>query len=229
MGPSEGCGGDQSGVNSMPYRDYCVSVIDKIVGAIRRSTDMPTRMVRNDDVFTYAYKSDDVVAGALTGPPDTLALRGEVAKSGSFFYPGAPAPYPGGFTVAEVYDPAYWMARDLLTSQPCFHPLYRMRSKTVASALDGTAMALRLTKYEDVVPEPVSGIAVPAKSFHFGTELWYFNRQQVDQIMSVVFNEWKIAASRRARGIPSMGRKAGEESHTFLPFSSPSNRTGPSP
>jgi hypothetical protein len=189
-GPSADCSGDQSGVNSMPYRDYCVSVIDKIVGTFRSDPDMPLRTVRNYDCLASARKSNDVVAGTLPGLPDTLALWEEITKPGRYFNPLAPSPYPGGFTLVEVYDPAYWMARDNLTSQPCFHPLYRMKAKNTVSALNNTAMALCLTKYENVVPDVGSGVA--AKSFHFGTELWYFNRQQVNKIMDVIFSQWQI-------------------------------------
>jgi hypothetical protein len=193
-GPSADCGGDQSGVNSMPYRDYCVSVIDKIVGTIRSDPDMPMRQVRNYDVLTSARKSNDAVAGSLSGLPDTLALWQEVTKAGRYFDPAAPSPYPGGFTLVEVYDPAYWMARDGLTSQPCFHPLYRMKTKNIASALNNTALALCLTRYENIIPDAPSGVA--AKSFHFGTELWYFNPQQVNRIMDVIFGEWQIGPIR---------------------------------
>jgi hypothetical protein len=194
-GPRTDCNGDQSGIYSMPYRDYCVSVVDKIAGSLRsrlQFPDMPVRTIRNYDCMTTAVKSDDVVAGILAGLPDTLSLWSDVLKPQSYFNLSRPAPFPGGFTYVEVYDPAYWMTLRGYASQDCFHPLYRMRSKSSASALDNTAMALCLTKYDTVVPSVSSGVAVAAKSFHFGTELWFFDRRNVDQIMGVIFNEWQI-------------------------------------
>ena len=46
-----------------------------------------------------------------------------------------------------------------LLSQPCFHPLYRMRAKADSSALNNCTVAIWVTKYENVVPEVSSGIA----------------------------------------------------------------------
>jgi hypothetical protein len=190
-GNQAGCDGDLSGVNTIAYRDYCVTMLDKVVGAFRRDADMPTRMVRVD-CMTHAVRADDPVASALASLPDRLDLWEEITKPGRYFDPAAPAPRPGGFTFVEAYDPAYWMSRNSVTSQSCFHPMFRMRTRSSVSVLDNTAVALVLTKHENVAP-PAPG-AVAAKSFHFGFPLWYFNRQQVNRIISVVFTEWQIMA-----------------------------------
>jgi hypothetical protein len=142
--------------------------------------------------MTHAVRADDPVASSLASLPDRLDLWEEITKPGRYFDPAAPAPRPGGFTFFEAYDPAYWMSRNSVTSQSCFHPMFRMRTRSSVSVLDNTAVALVLTKHENVAP-PAPG-AVAAKSFHFGFPLWYFNRQQVNRIISVVFTEWQIMA-----------------------------------
>jgi hypothetical protein len=189
-GPRTDCSGDTSGVNTIAYRDFCVTMIDKVVGTFRSDADMPMRRVRNYDCMSYAVKADDPVTQALVGLPDQLDLWSTVTQPGRYFDPMAPEPYPGGFTYVEAYDPAYWMNRNMVGSQPCFHPMFLMRTKNSSSALNNAAAALVLTKYENVVPS-TGGVA--AKSFHFGFPLWFFNRTQVDQIMHVVFAEWQIA------------------------------------
>jgi len=191
-GPRADCAGDTSGVNTIAYRDYCVTMLDKVLASIRTDPDMPTRQVRNYDCMSYAVKADDPMTQMLAGLPDRLDLWSEVTAPGRFFDPNQPTPYPGGFTYVEVYDPAYWMNRNMVSSQPCFHPMFRMKTKNSLSALNNAATALVLTKYENVVPS-TGGVA--AKSFHFGFPLWFFNRTQVDQIMDVVFTEWQIQAS----------------------------------
>ena len=79
-------------------------------------------------------------------------------------------------------------------SQPCFHPIYRMKAKNDESVLNDCAIALWITRYEDIVPDVTAGQAVAAPSFHFGFPLWFFARSQVDSIVQVVFDEWEIAA-----------------------------------
>ena len=92
----------------------------------------------------------------------------------------------------EIYDPAYWMEHNFLMSQSCFHPMYRMRSRNILSAVNNTTIAVWVTKYAGIVPEAVSGIAVAAPSVHFGFPLWFFDRDAVDQIVEVIFTEWQI-------------------------------------
>jgi hypothetical protein len=145
--------------------------------------------------MTIGYKTHDAVTETFPGYsdfPDTLLLWSSVTATGKYFDFTRPAPYPGGFTYVEIYDPAYWMTRDFLKSQSCFHPIYRMRTKSTASSLDKQVFALWLTKYQNVTPDVQSGVAVAAPSFHFGTELWYFNRAQVAKIMRTIFGRWQI-------------------------------------
>ena len=122
--------------------------------------------------------------------------------AGRYYAPNEPGSRPGGFRPVEVYDPAYWMGQNGVTSQGCFHPMYRMKSKNTASALNNQAVALWVTKYADVVPEVSAGVAVAAPSAHFGFELWFFDRPQVDQIIYVIFSEWQIVAARNVRTNP---------------------------
>jgi hypothetical protein len=196
---ADGCEGDTSGVNSYAYKDYCVTMLDKIVGALRTDNDMPRRQVRNYDCMTNAYKTNDAWNDSIPGMPDNLELWSEITASGRFFDPEACAdpnsPKPCGFTLLEVYDPQYWMDRNLVSSQGCFHPIYRMHAKRLDSALNEGAIALYITKYANITPDAEGGLEVAAPSFHFGFELWYFNRDQVNAIINTIFNKWQILAS----------------------------------
>jgi hypothetical protein len=197
LGNSDGCDGDTSGVNSYAYRDYCVTVLDKIDGMFRLDPDMPMRKIRNYDcMYPRAVKSTDEWHNWIPGMPDNLNLWSEILVAGRFYAPNEPSPRPGGFTPVEIYDPAYWMGRNGITSQGCFHPMYRMKSKNTASVLNNQPVALWLTKYADVYPDVASGVCVAAPSAHFGFELWFFDRQQVNQIVDVIFDTWGIAAAR---------------------------------
>lgn len=183
------CIGDRSGEDCMGYRDYCVTVLDKVNGMFRTDGDMPLRHL-DRDAMRYAYRDDaDPVTAMHPGLPESLELWEEVTQPGRFF-----DPYVRGFYYVEVYDPQYWMNTRSLTSQSCFHPMYRMRSVSSLSPLYETPAALWITKYEDVVPNVESGIAVAAPSVHFGFPLWFFDRDAVDAIAGVVFDEWEIRA-----------------------------------
>ncbi len=200
LGNSDGCEGDLSGVNSMPYRDYCVTMLDKIDGAFRTDADMPTRRIRNYDcMYPGAVKAVDIWHDRVSGMPSDLNLWSEIIKAGRYYAPNELGPRPGGFTPVEVYDPAYWMQGTGVSSQGCFHPMYRMKSKNMMSALNNQTVALWVTKYADVVPEVTSGVAVAAPSAHFGFELWFFDRPQVNQIIYSLFSEWRIVSSRNTR------------------------------
>jgi hypothetical protein len=197
LGNSNGCEGDTSSVNSYAYKDYCVTMLDKIDGAFRTDADMPMRRIRNFDcMYPGAVKSTDAWHDRVPGMPDNLNLWSEILVAGRYYAPIEPDPRPGGFTRIEVYDPAYWMGRTGVVSQACFHPMYRMKSKNTMSALNNQTVALWVTKYADVVPDVASGIAVAAPSAHFGFELWFFDRSQVSQIVDAIFGEWGIAATR---------------------------------
>ncbi len=196
LGNSDDCDGDMSSVNSYAYKDYCVTMLDKIDGTFRTDPDMPMRHIRNYDcMYPGAVKSTDVWHDWTPGMPDNLNLWSEILVAGRFYAPSEPSPRPGGFTPVEVYDPAYWMGRNGVASQGCFHPMYRMKSKNMASALNNQPVALWVTKYADVYPDVASGVVVAAPSAHFGFELWSFDRTQVNQIMDVIFGEWQIATT----------------------------------
>jgi hypothetical protein len=191
-GNRDDCDGDRSGVYSMPYRDYCVSVLDKVDGTTRGGSKMPVRIRDHYDCMSHALRDDsDPLTAAHPGLPERLDLWEEVVKSGRYFNPDDSLG-PGGFTYVEVYNPGYWMTLSGIFPQPCFHPMYRMRARSDQSALNGGTIAIWVAKYEDVVPEVSSGIAVAAPSFHFGVPLWFFKRSSVDSIATVVFDEWGI-------------------------------------
>ncbi len=195
-GNRTGCEGDTSGVNSFPFKDYCISMLDKILGTIRTDEGMPPRKVKNFDCMANGYRTTDAWHDSIPGFPERLYLWSNVTLPTSYFYLNPPLTdsRPGGFTLAEIYDPKYWMDQNYTRNQPCFHPIFRMRSKSTLSVLDKTAISVFVTKYADVVPDAETGIEVAAPSFHLGFELWYFNRAQVDSIMNTIFREWQILA-----------------------------------
>ncbi len=194
-GNQTGCDGDTSGVNCLGYKDYCISMLDKIDGIIRQDTDMPTRQVSHFDAMSYAYRDDsDTVTAKFPELPEELHLWDVVMQPGAFWsplYPGG----PGGFTYVEIYNPEYWMNEKFTDNQTCFHPMFRMRTASSMSALDHTTIGVWVTKYQDIVPEPDAGLAVAAPSFHLGFPLWFFNRTQGNKFIDVVFNEWCIKAT----------------------------------
>jgi len=193
-GIGTGCDYDNSGVKSMGYKDYCITMLDKIDGAIRQDDDMPFRQIKNYDVFSWGYRNDsDSVTAMYPELPERLDMWDVAVAPGTFFYANNPNG-PGGFTYVEIYDPEYWMTLKYASNQSCFHPMYRMRSKNSYSVLNNTAVALFLTKYADIIPdippEYTPGVAAP--SFHFGFPLWFFNRDQVDTIIDIIFSEWDL-------------------------------------
>jgi hypothetical protein len=169
----------------MAYRDYCVSVLDKAAAIPRGWWSMPERRIEWDAMSYGNIDAIDAVTRAHPGLPRKLQLWSMVTKPGNFFDPQV-----RGFTFVEVYDPEYWMTGIGASSQPCFHPLYRMKARSSVSAVDKTVIAFWTTKYADVAA-PVPG-AIAAPSVHFGLPLWFFNRAQVDSIADVVFGEWGI-------------------------------------
>ncbi|UCF04156.1 MAG: hypothetical protein JSV33_09395 [bacterium] len=191
-GPRSDCEGNRSGIYSMAYQDYCVTMLDKIKGIFRTDAGMPDRFGDQYDVLMYAYKDEtDFMTAAFPGLPARLALWEEVTKPGMYFEPDT-LDGPGGFTYAEIYDPEYWMMQNSVQSQPCFHSIYRMRAKEPESVLDNCTVAIWLTRYEDIVPNVSSGIALAAPSVHFGFPLWFFSRTAVDSISNVIFETWGI-------------------------------------
>ena len=182
---STGCAGDTSGVNSIAYRTYCVTVIDKVRPAPRIDTRMPDRRI-DYDAMAYGVKDNrEPITTEHPGLPNRLTLWSQVTKDGMFFDPKVQ-----GFTYVEVYNPTYWMRIINATRQDCFVPLYRMRARNVLSAVNGDVVAFWTTKYAQVIADAPG--AVDAPSVHFGLPLWFFNRAQVDSIADVIFEEWGI-------------------------------------
>jgi hypothetical protein len=185
---------DESGVFCMAYKDYCVTAIDKISGNFKTNpAEVPPNFDRrlDKDAMRFAYKDGaDVVTAEYPGLPAQLDLWEEVTKPGRFFDPQV-----RGFFYCEIYDPQYYMDFHFETSQACFHPIYRMRSRNSLSVINDQTVAIWITKYEDVIPAVESGVAVAARSVHFGFPLWFFDRAAVDEIVEIVFDEWQIMAT----------------------------------
>jgi hypothetical protein len=195
-GNRDDCDGDRSGAFSMAYRDYCISVIDKISGRFRTDKIMPPRALNHYDVLEYAYRDDsDPFTAMHPELPPRLELWEEVTRPGRYFDPDSSS-NPGGFTYVEIYDPEYWMTRRRITSRPCFHPMYRMSAKNDTSAVDDCAIAVWVTEYGDIVPDVGAGAAVAAPSVHFGFPLWFFDRESADGIADVIFSRWGISSTR---------------------------------
>jgi hypothetical protein len=131
--------------------------------------------------------NSDPMTAAEPRIPSKLELWEEVTRTGRFF-----DPYVRGFTYVEVYNPEYWMERNFARKQPCFHPIFRMRTRSALSPLNAQTTAIWVSKYDDIVPEVESGIARAARSFHCGFPLWFFKRSQVDSLVTVIFDEWGI-------------------------------------
>ena len=190
-GNTEGCSGDTSGVYSMAYKDYCVTVLDKVEGIHRTGAGIPFRNI-DHDALSHAYKDNDSEYNdAFPALPDTLALWEEITKSGRFFNP-----QERGFSYVEIYNPEYWLQLTGIAHQACFAPMYRMRTRNSISPVNLSTIALWLKKYDYVVPDipPASGLAVAAPSVHFGVPLWFFDHATVDRIADIVFEEWRIRA-----------------------------------
>lgn len=189
---------DTSGVNSMPYKDYCISVVDKVSGVFHSGEDMAPNVNRNldRDGVRYMVKdtedpSDDGISN-YPGFPDTLLLDDQVTCSSCFFNP-----QDRGFSYVEVYDPQYWMDFRLIPSSlPCYHPMYRMRARSTNSPVDEQATAVIITKYRISFERDIANgkpvTILPADSFHFGFPLWFFDRDSVDLLMNEIFAEWQI-------------------------------------
>lgn len=175
---------DTLGATTMPYKDYCVGVIDKIEGVLK--TWMPFVRNKELDAMRYAFlDEEDIYTAVCDGFPKKLELWEEVTKPGRFFDPEV-----RGFHYAEVFDPAYWMRYAGVRKQSCFHPMYRMKAIVDRSVLNDQTVAFWTTKHMDA-DIPVPG-TVAAPSVHFGLPLWFFNRAQVDSIADAIFDVWDI-------------------------------------
>lgn len=184
-GTSTGCAGDTSGVNSIAYRTYCVTVLDKVRPAQRIDPRMPMRRIDYDAMSDGFKDTREPLTTGHLDLPNKLTLWSQVTKDGMFFDPKVQ-----GFTYVELYNPTYWMRTINVTRQPCFVPMYRMRARSALSAVNGDVVAFWTTKFQDVVADAPDAVGAP--SVHFGFPLWFFNRAQVDSIADAIFEEWGI-------------------------------------
>jgi hypothetical protein len=188
-----GCEGDTSGANCMPYKDFCITVIDKVKGMFRSDEEMPFRRAATYDVMSPCMvKTNDAWNDSVPGMPDSLTLWSECTKTGRFY---ARTGTLGGFDQLEIYDPQYWLTTTGTSSQGCFHPLYRMKAYNALSCLHNQAVAVWVTKYATIVPEVETGTPVAASSLHLGFELWYMNRTKGTAVINTLFREWGILAT----------------------------------
>jgi hypothetical protein len=174
---------DTTGAGTMAYRDFCVSVIDKVEGVVKPYVPIRTRQF--DGLHHGVLEHGDPYVGMMEGFPKRLYLWEVVTRPENFF-----DPTDGGFHFVELYDTYYYMKMIGKSSQKCFHPLYRQISMNTRSVLNDQPIAFWHTRYAGVVPTPPGCVAAP--SVHFGFPLWYFNRAQVDSIARAIFNIWQI-------------------------------------
>jgi hypothetical protein len=172
---------DTTGANSMAYRDFCVTVIDKVEGVLKPWAPPRTRTF---DAMHHAVLVEDPSV-PTEGFPPRLDLWETVTRPGNFF-----DPQQGGFHYVELYDTRYYIDETGRRSQRCFHPLYRQISMNTRSILNEQTVAFWYTSYADVVSQAPGCVAAP--SVHFGFPLWFFDRGQVDAIARGVFGAWQI-------------------------------------
>ncbi len=178
---------DTSAVNCMGHRDYCISVVDKIVGTLRTGGEMPTRRLKQDALSRCVIDLDDEITAQYPGLPESLTLSEDVTQPDMFFDPRV-----RGFYYVEIYDPAYWVETSGINQQKCFHPIYRMTARNTRSPLDKAPVSVWIDKYSNVIPDGAAPPAVGARSVHFGLPLWFFRHTAVDSIANVVFEEWGL-------------------------------------
>ncbi|MBN1886085.1 MAG: hypothetical protein JW876_11275 [Candidatus Krumholzibacteriota bacterium] len=185
---------DTSGVNCMPYKDYCLRAVDKVMGSFQVDpVEIPPDFLRSldRDALRFAVRdAEDPVSALFAGMPDTLRLWTEITQPGLFFDPAK-----RGLYYVECYDPQYYLDFKLLPGHlPCFHALYRMRARNARSLLEDATVAVVVDRYGHIRPEVQSGVSVAASSFHFGVPLWFFDHDSVRRIAAAIFDEWQILA-----------------------------------
>jgi hypothetical protein len=178
---------DTSGADCFGYRDYCISIVDKMVGPYKVSDDVPIRVLARDAMRRIEMDDEEVDSPSSADLPRRLELADQVTQPGMFF-----DPMIRGFSYVEVYDSEYWLEARLTSSQPCFHPIYRMRSRSTISPFDKTVVAIWIDKYDNIIFDSPSGAITGARSIHFGVPLWFFDHAAVDSIADAVFREWGI-------------------------------------
>jgi hypothetical protein len=182
-GVTTGCA-DTSGVTSFAYRDYCVNILDKVYASFREDIGIIRDLDYDGMVRGYIDNSDPITASHPEFP-DVLELWEEVTKPGRFFDPQV-----RGFTYVEVYNPTYWMNYTESKAQSCYHPIYRLVTRSSRSPIDDEVIAFWTTRYAHIKPDAEGTIAAP--SVHFGIPLWFFNRDQARAVADAVFREWEI-------------------------------------
>jgi hypothetical protein len=200
-----GCA-DTTGARSFSYKHYCVTSIDKVfASAFKVHTNLSPRTI-DRDALDYAFKDlENPITQSMPGLPDTLTLWEEVTKPGRYF-----DPEDKGFTYVEVYNPEYWMMINDLSPQPCFNPIYRIKTRKSYSDISNGVIAFCSTKHAHVKAYAKGAVAAPC--FQFGFPLWHFNRDQVNAIADAIFDRWNILDPdiKNAQENPS-------QSHTPIP------------
>jgi hypothetical protein len=176
---------DTTGARYFPYRDYCVSMLDKAYGVFKKDEDMPIRRLDYDALTHVVVDTRDHITISHPDLPEAIHLWEMVTRPGMFF-----DPMVRGFHYVELYDPSYWMRRNDLRSQSCFHPMYRMKARNTLSAINNAVIAFWATKYADVKADAPGTVA--AASVHFGAPLWFFDRDEVRALADAIFAEWNI-------------------------------------
>ena len=131
---------------------------------------------------------DDTITAKYPGLPEMVTLGDHVTGENMWFNPRY-----RGFSYVEAYDPAYWIETRQINQQDCFHPMYRMRSRSTLSPIDWATVAIWSNKYSSVIPEGAAPPAKGAMSVHFGLPLWFFRPSAVVSIADVIFEEWGLS------------------------------------
>ena len=182
-GPSPNCT-NTTGENTMAYRDFCVSALDKAEGLFPK-TYLGVRRLDYDAMRNaWLDRTDPLIAG-MEGLPSKLVLWDKVTEPGMFFNP-----FVRGFHYVEYYDPEYYMNYLGKRSQSCFHPMYRATAMNSWSVVHNATVAFWYSKYASVQASPPGCVAAP--SVHIGFPLWFFNRAQVDSLATTIFHQWQL-------------------------------------
>ncbi len=173
-----------TGANTMAYRDFCVSALDKAEGLFPK-TYLGVRRIDYDAMRNAWLDRSDLLIYEVEGLPHRLDLWERVTRTGMFFNPVV-----RGFNYIEYYDSEYYMNYLNKGSQNCFHPMYRATTMNASSVNYNSTVAFWYSKYDKVKASPAGCIAAP--SVHIGFPLWFFNREQVDSLATAIFNEWQL-------------------------------------
>jgi len=178
---------DESWRNAMAYGDYGVDVMERIQfhGSEKALNAMRMAVVDRNDPMTVAYP----------GLPDTLRIKESISTNGAFwddeYWSARGNDTRCGLWFVECFnDRDHMEERDAYRIPEWFHPMYRMRACSSSSDFDDAPVALVVTKNADI--KAIAEGTIAANSFHFGFPLWYLSNDNVEDIMNVIFTEWKI-------------------------------------